>query len=75
MNEKQKILKAYEETINEAVFSNKHGMTLSSLEDATGSINKAKNIARKSKDPHWPDVVQNIKKAISQLQKAQKAAK
>jgi hypothetical protein len=74
MNEKQKILKAYEDTINEAVFSDKHGMVLSLSSDAIGLINKVKNMLSK-KEPHWPDVVQNIKKAVSALQRAQKAAK
>ena len=74
MNEKQKILKAYEDTISEAVFSDKHGMVLSLSSDAIGLINKVKNMLRKQ-DPHWPDVSENIKKAINVLKRAQKAAK
>jgi len=74
MNEKQKILKAYEDTISEAVFSDKHGMVLSLSGDAIGLINKVRNMLKKQ-DPHWPDVVQNIKKAVGALQRAQKEAK
>jgi len=73
MDNKQKILEAYRETIAEAVFSDKHGTVLSLSGDAIGLINKVRKMLGK-KDPHWPDVVMNLKRAGSALQKAQKAA-
>jgi hypothetical protein len=47
---------------------------MSFLGDASGLITKINNSLKKQ-DPHWPDVVMNIKKAAGALQKAQKAAK
>ena len=71
MNEKQKILKAYEDTISEAPKSDKEGWVLSKTGDALNFINKARNIMNKD-DPHWPDVWQNIKKAKVALGLAEK---
>lgn len=73
MDNKQKILEAYMETISEAPLSDKHGTVMSLLGDATGLIKKANNLLKKQ-DPHWPDVAMNAKKAASVLQKVQKAA-
>jgi hypothetical protein len=74
MNEKQKILQAYEEMITEAPLSDKHGMVMSSTAETVLLIKKINNMMKKQ-EPHWPDVVMNLKKAQAQLQKAQKAAK
>ena len=74
MNEKQKILKAYEEMITEAPKSDKHGVVMSNSAEAVLLIKKVNNMMKKQ-EPHWPDVAQNIKKAVSVLQKAQKEAK
>lgn len=73
MDNKQKILEAYMETISEAPLSDKHGTVMSLLGDATGLIKKANNLLKK-KDPHWPDVVMNANKAISALHKAMQEA-
>jgi len=74
MDEKQKILEAYIATVSEAPLSDKHGMVMSLLGDASGFITKINNMLKKQ-EPHWPDVVMNTKKAVGALQKAQKAAK
>ena len=74
MDDKQKILEAYIATISEAPLSDKHGSVMSFLGDVSGLITKINNSLKKQ-DPHWPDVVMNIKKAAGALQKAQKAAK
>jgi hypothetical protein len=73
MDTKQKILEAYKETISEAPLSDKHGMIMSLLGDATGFIKKANNMLKKQ-DPHWPDVGMNAKRAIGALQKVMKEA-
>ncbi len=74
MDTKEKILEAYIAIVSEAPLSDKHGMVMSLLGDASGFITKANNMLKKQ-DPHWPDVSQSAKKAISALQKAMKAAK
>ena len=73
MDNKQKILEAYISTITEAPLSDKHGMIMSLLGDASGFIKKANNMLKKQ-EPHWPDVAQNAKKAINALQKVTKEA-
>jgi hypothetical protein len=63
----------YKDEVSEAPLSDKHGMVMSLLGDASGFIKKANSLLKK-KDTHWPDVVQNTKKAVSALQKAQSEA-
>jgi flagellar hook-basal body complex protein FliE len=75
----EKLVDAYQDVVykkddvSEAPISDKHGSVMGSSAEAVLFINKVNNMLKK-REPHWPDIVMNLKKAQATLQKAQKAA-